>query len=853
MNLEVIYEKIGYDFYQVLGEGRFKTPKNYLSRQPIIDQFTRTNRLALYLVGTPDQFREAGFSSADATPAEQRITNESLRIMSSFVSGYQDFEHGRARSPEGGTLTFLEYLETTHRPPESLLTPEGREVPLKGLMALLAVGRVIADTDIIGGSGGNAGFIWVRDPAGEIIAAQAVKIDPGMAFNFGEEDESNWAANTYHRRRVGTTLTDIKDLQIAQQYGSITVHWEAMTSAQKTEFLLTFYHASRAVHSDELVRYLFHRDGCFDRGETEQNPEVVANQFQQRLISWLKIQNQIYGKEMITNKEFYLAFIRSDLKNYKLIDSPNEELLLDREFLLQWMEELQQSLGALRQKHGEEPHPDAADNLLFIGQIYSYLKEYARAIDYFQKSLKIFRELDRDEANVNTASILLLVGRSHFDLGECDKAIEYFQQSLAVLKQLTSSLEVQEIIGYVFFITGVSYYVSNKFESGLEYSEQALAALRQCYPDQPNVKVATSLQSMGYGYSKLRRDREAVESYQESLAIFRQLEGDRPSKSVATLLKGLGEAYDQLNETAQAIEHYRERLVICRQLSNNRPSIDVANTLATLGACYTLSEEYQPAIEYLEQAIAIYEAIGGDLLYSEVLADTFTILAGCHLSRGANAQVAESLERELVIRRRISGDQPNERVAQLLISLGGCYALQLNETARGVEHLHESLGIYRTLDTATPHRSEIALNLSMLALLYSNLEQGDRSIEYSQQSLSIYREIHNGRPHDEIAKSLYFLGKEFRSMEQYPRAIESLQEALRIQRELDNNRPTLQTARTLEALGFNYYESGNNRAATEHFEEALRIKIILQGADHPETISTRRALEKSQSGWCTLQ
>jgi len=46
MNLDTIKEKIACDCYTILGTGSFETPRTCLSRQPIIDEFTRPNILA---------------------------------------------------------------------------------------------------------------------------------------------------------------------------------------------------------------------------------------------------------------------------------------------------------------------------------------------------------------------------------------------------------------------------------------------------------------------------------------------------------------------------------------------------------------------------------------------------------------------------------------------------------------------------------------------------------------------------------------------------------------------------------------------------------------------------------------
>ncbi len=60
--------------------------------------------------------------------------------------------------------------------PQSALV-EGRVVPILGLMEVLAASRLVADTDVLGGGGTNAGFVVERDASrdGRPIAVRVVK------------------------------------------------------------------------------------------------------------------------------------------------------------------------------------------------------------------------------------------------------------------------------------------------------------------------------------------------------------------------------------------------------------------------------------------------------------------------------------------------------------------------------------------------------------------------------------------------------------------------------------------------------------------------------------------------------
>ena len=268
INISATQEKIAADLYKELGRGMFDVPKTRLAKLPVSDRFTEQHFLAIDWV-------------------EREIT-ETLRVMSRFVDGYHDFAQARTR--EGGRdYSFTEYIQEYHRPPDFLLTEEGVLVPLHGLIELLAVGRILADTDLIGGDGGNAGFKWVYDDNGTIIGTQAVKIDPGYAFQF--KTPTNWLFNK-RQDKDGPRLDNDRDIQIANNHQDMTIKWESMTFEQRDAFLSSLQNCGRYL-SEEVLSFLFYREGRF-----QDMPARVAQQMASDFREWTALQFQIFGEEV---------------------------------------------------------------------------------------------------------------------------------------------------------------------------------------------------------------------------------------------------------------------------------------------------------------------------------------------------------------------------------------------------------------------------------------------------------------------------------------------------------------------------------------------------------------------------
>jgi hypothetical protein len=277
MNLDTIREKIAADLYKELCLGLCQIPKTRLALMPLLDPFTQTHALALYFHG-------------------QGVTN-TLRVLARFVEDYCDFEKVETREEQGELLPFMTYLETFHRPPEKILSPEQKLVPLHGFVGLLAVARILADTDVIGGGGGNAGVQWIREN-GIVVAAQVVKIDPGYAFQFtqGQEGGYNWILNT-RQKTNGYHLADCKDLQIANNQQGITIYWEKLLPHQREQFIATLLNCRRYLEP-AILRFLFYREGRFNRNSTEALTLELADRMVTEMQNWGQIQLEIYAEQI---------------------------------------------------------------------------------------------------------------------------------------------------------------------------------------------------------------------------------------------------------------------------------------------------------------------------------------------------------------------------------------------------------------------------------------------------------------------------------------------------------------------------------------------------------------------------
>ncbi|MCE5315869.1 MAG: tetratricopeptide repeat protein [Parachlamydia sp.] len=250
-NLDAVRIKISWDLYSVLGGGVYQVPTIQLSYQPV---------------------------------AEEEI----LWVMSKELEGFQDFK--QAKTWDQNECSFLQYLQKNQRPPDQLLTPDKKMVPLQGIMELLAVGRALADTAFLSFSNDaltSSGFIWIRNLEGEIIAAQAVLSDSSKALNFQD---------TRYRLHC---MVEPRDLDESRDG---PIRWSKLSIKQKQLFLTQLKKCMSCV-DDQVSSAL----GQYTSKFHTENPqrliaglsELVEN-IALDLQNYLKLLQKIYNKDFAT-------------------------------------------------------------------------------------------------------------------------------------------------------------------------------------------------------------------------------------------------------------------------------------------------------------------------------------------------------------------------------------------------------------------------------------------------------------------------------------------------------------------------------------------------------------------------
>ena len=272
-NTDAVMEFVATICFERLSEGAYEVPDVRLAIAPIVNDFTRDHALT----------RAIHDAINNGRPNTETI-HDAVYVASKMVHGYKDLCDLVVLDDDSTTYTMAQYVYQHYRPPSRALV-ENREVPVDGLMEILAVSRLIADTDCLGGGFKNTGFVVShRDTSGRPERVKAVKIDTGFSFNF------SGAQNRFNLDQVHKcALKDRKDIQFGNanedpndpdHYVNV-IKYAAFSPAQKRVFDRTLRHGIRKLSRDK-IRSLLWQDGRFN----DNNPHGLTDRVEWREVKY---------------------------------------------------------------------------------------------------------------------------------------------------------------------------------------------------------------------------------------------------------------------------------------------------------------------------------------------------------------------------------------------------------------------------------------------------------------------------------------------------------------------------------------------------------------------------------------
>ncbi|QYO62650.1 CHAT domain-containing protein [Leptolyngbya sp. 7M] len=222
---------------------------------------------------------------------------------------------------------------------------------------------------------------------------------------------------------------------------------------------------------------------------------------------------------------------------------------------------------------------------------FSYLGQYARALQSAQQALAIAQEL-KDEAQ--TAIVLNSIGGIYRNLGQYSLALEHFQQALTLLRQIGDRTQEGTILNNI----GAIYINLKQYPQALAALKDALAVQRELGN---RIPVGVTLNNIGAIYLDLGEPEQALEFHQQALVVAREV-SDCSGEWFA--LNNIGTAYMYLKQYTQALSYLQASLAIARTIGDRAGQgitlVNIGSTLFQEGQVAAAEEACYDALEILE-------------------------------------------------------------------------------------------------------------------------------------------------------------------------------------------------------------------------------------------------------------
>jgi len=385
--------------------------------------------------------------------------------------------------------------------------------------------------------------------------------------------------------------TNKSSLQLPKEYEIWSAH-KLLNSLNKVIYIYIVnknFDKAMAIADSVIAfsEFFFSKDNSYNSLAYHYKGYILAEKYDNlgAIDNWLKclsIRINLYGEN---NKDVATSY--NNLGNtYSKIAQYDKAL----EFVLKSLE--------IRKNIYGEINSDVAWSYNTLGSVYYYTSEYDKALDNFYKSLTIRKQLF-GETHKDVAISYNSIGAIYEKKVEYDKALEYLFKSLDIRKELYGEKNI--LVATLYNNIGGVFYGKGDRERALEYHKKSLDIRKELLGEK-HLMVAQSYINIGLNYSTSFQYEKALENYFKGLKIQTDLLGS-DNLNVAWTYFNIGDIYLRNKEHDKALEYIIKSLAIRKKLVGDFHG-DIANTYYNLGRIYNLKRDSNSAISYFQKAIA---------------------------------------------------------------------------------------------------------------------------------------------------------------------------------------------------------------------------------------------------------
>ena len=243
------------------------------------------------------------------------------------------------------------------------------------------------------------------------------------------------------------------------------------------------------------------------------------------------------------------------------------------------------------------------------GNVYLFLNDYGRAVDYNYKALKAADNLKKNKGSTLFVAILYNnLGAIYLEMHEYDKAITNFTNFLKVTKRLNEpTLRREESMALLNI--GETYSRLKEYQKALDFTRRSLVIAEA---DKDYQLAAYDFDTQGVVYANQKKTQLALNAYTRGLA-YADKAGDRIIKS--RCLGGLADVCFDLERYDQSEQYAKQAYILAKELK----AIELQRQLTQLLAyIYIAQKKSQLAVTYLETSLTLRDSILNDSKKQEI-------------------------------------------------------------------------------------------------------------------------------------------------------------------------------------------------------------------------------------------
>ena len=226
-----------------------------------------------------------------------------------------------------------------------------------------------------------------------------------------------------------------------------------------------------------------------------------------------------------------------------------------------------------------------------LGNAYSSLNEFEKAIECHQQALGIAKEVGKKDSE---GAAYTNLGNAFHRISDFKTAIEFHQKALSIAKEIGQ----EDSKGAAYTYLGNAYHSLSDFKTALEFCEKALSLAENTGNKESEGGAYFNL---GSAFLSQRNFQKAIEKFQQALDIATET-GNKDLENFA--YANLANAHFCLGVFETALEYYQKVLKYFKE-TGNKYSMAIAHH--NLGSVYSSFGEFKKGITHIQEALNIAE------------------------------------------------------------------------------------------------------------------------------------------------------------------------------------------------------------------------------------------------------